>query len=264
MIAEDTAHRAHPGGERWGPPHSLPLQCRASTALAGWGHVPSPVPPQRAEVTGGAAHVPPPCGGHGRASTASRRPSRPRARRAAWRMAEGAVSAIRARRVREAKWSGREPGAGPGPGGGAARNRGGAKTTAPAVNEERETRDPSRAHGPDMRSGEVRAASRVDPGGGAARLRSGVKAATATVVEEREPRSRARPAGPERRSDEARAACRGDPPAAAPRARGAERRRAGPRAGPRRPNPARGTVLKGVSAEGQKGTGWGRGVSKGR
>ena len=40
--------------------HSLPLQYRASTALAGWGHVPSPVPPQRAEVTGGAAHVPPP------------------------------------------------------------------------------------------------------------------------------------------------------------------------------------------------------------
>ena len=78
-------------------------------------------------------------------------------------MAEGAVSAIRARRVREAKWSGREPGAGPGPGGGAARNRGGAKTTAPAVNEERETRDPSRAHGPDMRSGEVLAASQVVP-----------------------------------------------------------------------------------------------------
>ena len=164
-------------------------------------------------------------------------------------MAEGAVSAIRARRVREAKWSGREPGAGPGPGGGAARNRGGAKTTAPAVNEERETRDPSWAHEPDMRSGEVRAASRVDPGGGAARLRSGVKAATATVVEEREPRSRARPAGPERRSDEARAACRGDPPAAAPRARGAE---AGlPAAGPRRPNRSGRRVLQGISAEGQ-------------
>ena len=46
----------------------------------------------------------------------------------------------------------------------AARNRGGAKTTAPTVNEERETRDPSRAHGPDMRSSEVRAASRVVPG----------------------------------------------------------------------------------------------------
>ena len=52
-------------------------------------------------------------------------------------MAEGAVSAIRARRVREAKWSGREPGAGPGPGGGAARNRGGAKTTPATVNEGR-------------------------------------------------------------------------------------------------------------------------------
>ena len=49
------------GGERWGPPHSLPLQYRASTALAGWGHVPSPVPPQRAEATrGGRSTRPPP------------------------------------------------------------------------------------------------------------------------------------------------------------------------------------------------------------
>ncbi len=76
---------------------------------------------------------------------------------------EGAVSASRARQVREAKWSGREPRAGPGPGGGAARNRGGAKTTPATVNEGRETEDPSRAREPDMRSGEVRAASRVDP-----------------------------------------------------------------------------------------------------
>jgi hypothetical protein len=65
--------------------------------------------------------------------------------------------------LREAKWRGREPRAGQGPGGGAARIRGGAKTTASTVVEEREIRDPSRAHGPDMRSGEVRAASRVEP-----------------------------------------------------------------------------------------------------
>jgi hypothetical protein len=47
------------GGERWGPPHSLPLQYRASTALAGWGHVPNPRPPS-AGVTGGAEHTSPP------------------------------------------------------------------------------------------------------------------------------------------------------------------------------------------------------------
>ncbi len=91
-----------------------------------------------------------------------------------------------------------------------------------------------------------------NPGGGAARLRSGAKTATATVVEEREPGIRAGPTGPERRSGEALAACHGNPPAAAPRARGAERRRAGPRASPRRPEQARGTVLQGISAEGQK------------
>ena len=64
---------------------------------------------------------------------------------------------------REAKWRGREPRAGQGPGGGAARIRGGAKTTAATVVEARETGDPRRAHGPDMRSGEARAASRVEP-----------------------------------------------------------------------------------------------------
>jgi hypothetical protein len=46
---------------------------------------------------------------------------------------------------REAKWRGREPRAGQGPGGGAARIRGGAKTTAATVVEARETGDPRRA-----------------------------------------------------------------------------------------------------------------------
>jgi hypothetical protein len=62
-----------------------------------------------------------------------------------------------------------------------------------------------------MRSGEVRAASRVDPGGGAARGCSGVKAATAAVVEERAGGDPGQDPGPEERSGEARAACRGDP-----------------------------------------------------
>jgi hypothetical protein len=59
-----------------------------------------------------------------------------------------------------------------------------------------------------------------------------VQAATAAVVEERGPGIRARTRGP--RSGAARRGLRaGETPAAAPRARGAERRRAGPRAGPR-------------------------------
>ncbi len=68
--------------------------------------------------------------------------------------------------LREAKWRGCEPRAGQGSGGGAAaaaRIRGWAKTTAATVVKERATRDPSWAHGPDMRSGKVQAASRVEP-----------------------------------------------------------------------------------------------------
>ena len=69
------------------------------------------------------------------------------ARRAARRSTEGEVAGARA-----AHRAGARP-----------RIRGGAKTTAATVVEERATRGPSRAHGPYMRSGEVRAASRVEP-----------------------------------------------------------------------------------------------------
>ena len=204
------------GGERWGPPHSLPLQYRASTALAGWGHVPSPVPPQRAEVTGGAAHVPPPL-----------------------QWSRASIDGIAAAQPAASAKSGVEkcvPGP-PGPGS--------------EVNGPRAGR---RAGARRRRRGAARCGPRAGqcPGGGAARGCSGVKAATAAVVEERGSR-RSEP-GPRGRGAERRGAgcVPGRPPAAAPRARRAERRRAGPRAGPRRPEPARGTILQGVSAEGRE------------
>jgi hypothetical protein len=135
-----------------------------------------------------------------------------RARRAARGSAEGAVSAIRARRVREAKWSGREPCAGPGPGGGAARIRGWAKTTAERWNVaprahpgQRETgtsptpcpvctgpawrlpgggQVPSRPPGSEEAERGPRAGH--GPGGSAARIRGGAKTTAATGVEGRE------------------------------------------------------------------------------
>ena len=160
MIAEGAAHRAHPGGERWGPPHSLPLQCRASTALAGWGHVPSPVPPQRAEVTGGAAHVPPPL-----------------------RWSRASIDGIAAAQPAASAKSGVEKcdPSPPGPGS--------------EVNGPRAGR---RAGARRRRRGAARCGRRAGqcPGGGAARKRSGVKEATATVDEEGEPEKRAGPTGP--------------------------------------------------------------------
>jgi hypothetical protein len=142
-------------------PTPFPFSTGPARRLPGRGARPPPSP--SAEVTGGGAHVPPLAVVTSKHQRCSDDLAGPRARRAARGSAEGAVSAGRARRVREAKWSGREPRAGQGPGGGTARIRGGAKTTAATVIEGRETRDPSRAHEPDMRSGEVRAASRVDP-----------------------------------------------------------------------------------------------------
>jgi hypothetical protein len=175
MIAEGAAHRAHPGGERWGPPHSLPLQCRASTALVGWGHVPSPVPPQRAEVTGGAAHVPPPL-----------------------RWSQVSIDGIAAAQPAASAKSGVEKcdPSPPGPGS--------------EVNGPRAGR---RAGARRRRRGAARCGPRAGqcPGGGAARKRSGVKEATATVVEEGGAGEASRAHGAEERSGEARAACRGDP-----------------------------------------------------
>ena len=175
MIAEGAAHRAHPGGERWGPPHSLPLQCRASTALAGWGHVPSPVPPQRAEVTGGAAHVPPPL-----------------------RWSRASIDGIAAAQPAASAKSGVEKcdPSPPGPGS--------------EVNGPRAGR---RAGARRRRRGAARCGPRAGqcPGGGAARKRSGVKEATATVDEGGGAGEASRAHGAEERSGEARAACRGDP-----------------------------------------------------
>ncbi len=111
--------------------------------------------------------------------------------------------------------------------------------------------DPSGAHG-----------ARRDPGGGAARLRSGAETAADTVVEERERGNGAGPTRPERWSGEARAARRGDPRRR--RCALAERNVDGPARGPAREgqNELEERVLQGVSASGQKHTGWGRGVNK--
>jgi hypothetical protein len=150
-------------------PTPSPFSTRASTALAGWGHVPSPVPPQRAEVTGGEEHTSPPLavvtGEHRRRSggPAGREREERRGDRRRRRECEpdrpgpgseviGARAAHRARALRRRRAPAQGPAAAPRAG----RIRGGAKMTAATVNEGRETRDPSRAR-------EVRAASRVGP-----------------------------------------------------------------------------------------------------
>ncbi len=84
-------------------PTPFPFSTRASTALAGWAHVPSPVPPQRAEVTGGRSTRPPPLR-WSQASIDGVAAAQPAAsaKSGEW-IGEGAVSASRARRVLEAK-----------------------------------------------------------------------------------------------------------------------------------------------------------------
>jgi len=124
-------------------------------------------PPAGGGDQGGRSTRPPPMQWSRRASSASRRPSRPRARRAAWRTSEGAVSASRARRAgtrRRRRGAARcGPRAGQCPGGGAARKRSGVKEATATVVEEGGAGEASRAHGAEGRSGEARAACRGDP-----------------------------------------------------------------------------------------------------
>ncbi len=57
---ESAAHRAHPGRREMGTrPTPFPFSTRAKTALAGKEHVPPPIPPPRAEVSGGQSTRPP-------------------------------------------------------------------------------------------------------------------------------------------------------------------------------------------------------------
>jgi hypothetical protein len=160
-LASECCTTSTSGAARERKSHSVPHLYRANTALAGKGARPLPSP-HRGGGWPGAEHTSPLWSQPNIGGVAAG-PAGPRARRAARGRRKASGKRAGPAGLREAKWRGREPRAGQGPGGGAARVRGGAKTTAATVVEGREPGIRAEPTGHEKRSDEARAVCRGDP-----------------------------------------------------------------------------------------------------